>query len=59
MTLKFELTAPIQKRLKKMGFDLVCQRCGKEIQVEQRVVSIHNRLATRHYHESCFNKMFI
>lgn len=59
MTLEFELTAPIRKRLKKRGFDLVCRRCGKEIQVGQRAVSVHNMFSTRHYHKGCYDRMLI
>ena len=60
MTAKeYELTSTIYDRLKAQGFELVCRKCQKPLEVGDTVVSRKTRESrTIRYHKKCYNDLF-
>jgi len=65
MTTKFYvLKAGLIKRFNTLGYSTKCERCGKKLKENDKIVSKisnrhgHNRNCGKRYHESCLKKLY-
>ena len=60
MTATMTLSKSTFKRLVTIfGDNFKCQRCGLPLQKEEKVIKRNGKNGTHHYHEKCWDSMFM
>jgi len=57
MVYRYTVTRNVLHRLRTQGYN-TCYRCGKPLEIGDKVISRYRRKHSQRYHKECYDKMF-